>query len=140
MKKYPRNEPCPCGTGRKYKNCCNRKGFVWMIDKDGAVHRQVPLTAEAVELLKAHRVAWTEKYGREPGPDDLMFPDMPSDEVIAGEMADTMEKLGAPPALVHAVRKTGMIVTEDNQHLVPQRDLDEWHRAIDEWHEHNGEP
>ncbi|WP_369124261.1 SEC-C metal-binding domain-containing protein [uncultured Acetatifactor sp.] len=20
-----RNEPCPCGSGRKYKNCCGRK-------------------------------------------------------------------------------------------------------------------
>ena len=21
-KKIPRNEPCPCGSGKKYKNCC----------------------------------------------------------------------------------------------------------------------
>jgi len=20
--KIPRNEPCPCGSGKKYKNCC----------------------------------------------------------------------------------------------------------------------
>ena len=23
--KTPRNAPCPCGSGRKYKNCCLRK-------------------------------------------------------------------------------------------------------------------
>ena len=25
MKKVRRNDPCPCGSGRKYKNCCQRK-------------------------------------------------------------------------------------------------------------------
>ncbi|MBQ4362136.1 MAG: SEC-C domain-containing protein, partial [Lachnospiraceae bacterium] len=24
-KVYP-NDPCPCGSGKKYKNCCGRKG------------------------------------------------------------------------------------------------------------------
>jgi len=25
-KKIPRNSPCPCGSGQKYKNCCGRSG------------------------------------------------------------------------------------------------------------------
>lgn len=25
MKTVGRNEPCPCGSGRKYKRCCSRK-------------------------------------------------------------------------------------------------------------------
>ncbi len=25
-KKIPRNAPCPCGSGKKYKNCCGRSG------------------------------------------------------------------------------------------------------------------
>lgn len=25
-KKIGRNEPCPCGSGKKFKNCCMRKG------------------------------------------------------------------------------------------------------------------
>ncbi len=25
-KKIGRNDPCPCGSGKKYKNCCGRKG------------------------------------------------------------------------------------------------------------------
>lgn len=25
-KKVGRNDPCPCGSGKKYKNCCGRKG------------------------------------------------------------------------------------------------------------------
>ena len=29
-KKIPRNAPCPCGSGRKYKNCCYGKAFDWV--------------------------------------------------------------------------------------------------------------
>jgi preprotein translocase subunit SecA len=25
-KKVARNEPCPCGSGKKYKNCCGKSG------------------------------------------------------------------------------------------------------------------
>ena len=25
MKKIGRNKPCPCGSGKKYKNCCLKK-------------------------------------------------------------------------------------------------------------------
>jgi len=25
-KKIPRNEPCPCGSGKKYKQCCGKSG------------------------------------------------------------------------------------------------------------------
>ncbi len=28
-KKLSRNAPCPCGSGKKYKNCCWDKGFDW---------------------------------------------------------------------------------------------------------------
>ena len=25
-KKIPRNSPCPCGSGKKYKDCCGKSG------------------------------------------------------------------------------------------------------------------
>jgi preprotein translocase subunit SecA len=25
-KKIPRNDPCPCGSGKKYKSCCGKSG------------------------------------------------------------------------------------------------------------------
>lgn len=45
---------------------------------------------------------------------------------------------GSPPAklaphLVYAIRTTGMIVTERNQHTIAKRRLQKWHRAIDEY-------
>ncbi|MFH2116147.1 MAG: SEC-C metal-binding domain-containing protein [Spirochaetota bacterium] len=34
MEKIGRNEPCPCGSGKKYRHCCQREawpcvGSVW---------------------------------------------------------------------------------------------------------------
>jgi preprotein translocase subunit SecA len=26
VKKVARNEPCPCGSGKKYKQCCGKSG------------------------------------------------------------------------------------------------------------------
>jgi len=37
MKKAGRNDPCPCGSGRKFKKCCEadtpgaRNGTFWMV-------------------------------------------------------------------------------------------------------------
>ena len=31
-RKVGRNEPCPCGSGRKYKKCCLPKGIVYEVD------------------------------------------------------------------------------------------------------------
>ena len=49
MKKYPRNEPCPCRSGKKFKWCCLDKGFNWAQNEDGEVVRQVPLSDGARE-------------------------------------------------------------------------------------------
>ena len=44
-----------------------------------------------------------------------------------------MEMAGWDPAYVYAFRKTGLIVTEMNQHLIPTRDLQDWNAAVEEY-------
>src|SRR6266446_916015 len=41
-KKLPRNAPCPCGSGKKYKKCCWGKDFVSEEDHQGALYRSTP--------------------------------------------------------------------------------------------------
>ena len=45
-KRISRNAPCPCGSGKKYKNCCYGKGFEWVEDEDGTVGKSIPMTEE----------------------------------------------------------------------------------------------
>jgi len=35
-------EPCPCGSGRKYKNCCRRQGFKFVKGAEGQVEKKDP--------------------------------------------------------------------------------------------------
>ncbi len=43
-KKVPRNAPCPCGSGTKYKHCCLNKGFEWLVDDDDSLLKSMPVS------------------------------------------------------------------------------------------------
>ena len=72
-KRISRNAPCPCGSGKKYKNCCYGKEFDWVEDKDGTIGKSIPMTEEVVEILQQLRQAFIDEHGREPEPDDPLF-------------------------------------------------------------------
>ena len=54
--KISRNDPCPCGSGKKYKKCCQKKTpsslptYSWM-EKDG-FHSLIPGTPPSSEQLE----------------------------------------------------------------------------------------
>ena len=51
-----------------------------------------------------------------------------------------MKKAGIDPAIIYAYEKTGgLLVTEQNQHLISDKDLSAWHAAIREYEEKHGE-
>jgi len=133
VKKYPRNEPCPCGSGKKYKKCCWDKGFTWAQDEEGDVVRQVPLSDDALAALDELRTEFVRKHGREPGSDDKLFDGLPHSEIVELEMVQAMKKAGIEPAKIYAFEHTGLLVTEDNQHLISDQDLAEWGAAIEEF-------
>ena len=49
-----------------------------------------------------------------------------------------MKVAGLNPAFVYAFEKTGLLVTEQNQHLIPEKDLAEWDAAIEEYERKHG--
>ncbi len=132
-KKLSRNAPCPCGSGKKYKQCCYGKGFHYEEDDSGAIFKSVPLSQEMVDLLEQQRQKFIDKFGREPGPNDLLFFDMPHPEQIEHRTVEAMKRAGLDPAFIHAYEKTGLIVSEENQHLLSDRDLAEWEAAVEEY-------
>jgi hypothetical protein len=137
-KRMSRNAPCPCGSGRKYKHCCIGKGFEWQQDEEGGVYRAMPLSDEMKTILEEQRRRFIEKYGREPGPDDPIFFDLPPLEHVEHQVVQAMKAAGLDPAYVHAYEKTGLLVTEQNQHLIPEKDLDEWDAAVREYEAGHG--
>src|SRR2546428_2919930 len=113
-KKLSRNAPCPCGSGKKYKDCCYSKGFDWLED-----HEDGP---------------------QEAGRDDLFFKDLPPIEHVEHELAQAMKKAGIDPAAIYAFEKTGLIVSEDNVHLIPEKGLAEWRAAVEEYNAQHKKP
>lgn len=135
--KVGRNDPCPCESGKKYKRCCVDKGFTWVQAEDGKFFREIPLDDEMMGILELQRERFIEKHGRPPGPDDSIF-DEPS-ERVEHEVVQTLKNIGVHPAFIYAYEKTGLLVTESNQHMIPESALDEFAAYQDEWFEIHGE-
>ena len=135
-KKLSRNAPCPCGSGRKYKHCCYNKGFEWQQDEAGTVYKSIPMSDEMTDIFEQQRQKFVDKYGREPGPNDPVFFDLPPLEQIEFQTVQAMQKAGIDPAIIYAYEKTGgLLVTEQNKHLISDRDLAQWQAAIAEYEE-----
>jgi len=91
------------------------------------------MTPEMDEAFRDQHRKFVAQHGREPGPDDRIFFDMPHSEQIEHQLVEAMKRAGINPALIHAFEQTGRIVTEENQHLLSKADLDEWQAAIEEY-------
>jgi hypothetical protein len=132
-RRLPPSAPCPCDSGKKYKDCCHDKGFEWQVDDEGNIFKSIPFSEDLAEVIEEQRRKFVEQHGREPGPDDHLFFDMPPLEHAEHFMVQAMKEAGLHPAFVYAFEKTGLIVTEENQHLLSENDLAEWEAAIQEY-------
>jgi hypothetical protein len=137
-KKLSRNAPCPCNSGKKYKHCCWGKGFDWEEDEGGTLYQSTPIPPEVADILQAQRQKFIDQHGREPGPNDPLFFDMPPLEHVEHQTVEAMKQAGLDPAFIYAFEKTGRLVTEQNQHVLPQSALDEWQAAVEEYEGKHG--
>jgi hypothetical protein len=93
----------------------------------------VPVPGEVADALEQQRRKFVERRGREPGPDDPLLFDLPPLEHVEHQMVQAMHEAGLDPAFIYAFERTGLLVTEQNQHLIPEKDLDD--RCIWAWDE-----
>jgi hypothetical protein len=139
-KKISRNSPCRCGSGKKYKHCCYGKDFDYVEDDEGNTFKSIPISPDLADVLQEQRRKFIEKFGREPGPKDQIFFDMPHPEHIEHMTVEAMKEAGIDPAIIYAYEKTGRLVTEDNQHLLSDADMEEWDAALEEYDAKHGTP
>jgi hypothetical protein len=110
------------------------------VDEQGRMGREVPLDPETLAALDEQGRKFRQRFGREPGPDDLLFFDAPPLEQVEHQLVEAMKRAGIDPALIYAFEQTGLLVTEDNQHLIPERDLQAWQTAVGEYHARHRPP
>jgi len=125
------NAKCPCGTGRKYKECCYSKGFHCLVDEEGNITRDVPMSSEVQELIPEIKRQFIQRHGRPPGPDDRLFEGVDL-EAACREVSAAMREAKVDPAYVYAFERTGLLLTEENRHLMPMKDVEEFEAAMAE--------
>ena len=108
QKKLPRQAPCPCGSGKKYGNCCYDKGFEYLTDGDGNIFKSIPMSDELTEVIEEQKWKFQKEQGRDFGPNDKLFFDAPPLEHVEHYMVEAMKKAGLDPALIYAFEKTGL--------------------------------
>lgn len=134
--KIKRNDSCPCGSGKKYKNCCISKKFDWHIDEDGKVIRSIPIEIpEFDEFLNDQKKEFNKIFGRDPGPNDLVFFQqyLTSASQYQNEFIEIMRKVGIREEYIYAYKVTGRIVTEDNMAYLTDAEYQEWSDAVQEY-------
>jgi hypothetical protein len=138
-KKLSRNAPCPCGSGKKYKRCCYGRDFEYLEDEEGNIFKSIPMTDEMGEIIDEQSQRFFQKFGREPGPGDNLFFDMPPVEHAEHFIVEGMKKAGIDPGIIYAFEKTGLLVTEENEHLISDVDRAEWETAVLEYRAKHGD-
>ena len=97
------------------------------------------MSGEVYQAMQDQRQRFVKKFGREPGPSDPLFfdpdadtPQEISEEVLRNEMLKALAAAGVDPAVVYACNKTGLLVSEENMHLLGAEELAEWQQAVEE--------
>jgi hypothetical protein len=127
------NAKCPCRSGKSYARCCSKKNFKWLQDLNGEYYRSVPMHPLVRSVLKEHQKRFKRIFGRLPEGDDPLQFDGIDPEAAEEGIIEAMFKSNIDPELIYAYQKTGLMVTEFNEALIPDVDLQEWDAAINEF-------
>ena len=102
--------------------------------------RKIPVTQELRDMLEQQRVAFREKFGREPGAGDPIFFDPNADQPSPFDedqfhqlMLEGFLLAQMPHHLIYAFLKSGILLTEVNKQYVEPDALEAWNQAIDEY-------
>ena len=108
VKKLGANERCGCGSGEKYKRCCQRKSVAWFVDERGIV-----IDGNYARFSPKLRRYLEETYARANG-GDVMTTYAQAEATYNGltmpERVDYLMGLGLPSDLIYAYQKTGIFL------------------------------
>lgn len=102
----------------------------------------VRLTARGMQIVRELRARFEQKFGRAPGSGDPLSFEAEAD--VSGPIDQlrfdaaiigAMETVGVSPAIIHAYRRTGLLVTEHNVGACSMDDLRSWQAALEEYDE-----
>jgi hypothetical protein len=100
----------------------------------------VRLTPRGMQIVRELRARFEQKFGRVPGSGDPLS--FPAEADVSGPVDQhrfdaaivaAMEVVGVSPAVIHAYRRTGLLVTEQNVGACSPDELRRWQAALEEY-------
>lgn len=131
-KKISKNQFCPCGSGKKYKDCCEKKELKWM-SQNSKITKLLPINNVVSYSIKDLSRRFTKILGRKPYGYESLFKMLGMIEGSYEKLFSQMTDLNLPLDRQYATLKTGMFLTEFNYEQFPDSDLDEWDEAIEKF-------
>ena len=139
---YDDVKPCPCGSQKTYNTCCKLKSIRWGFDESGALVKQLPMSLETEEKLKATDHLFEQYYGRKPDKEDYVFSFTPiyQDELLFKVM-QALRLSGIPPEDIYAYYKTdGLLASSVNDQFISEKDKKDYMNYRDEYCKAINEP
>lgn len=131
-RKVSKNQLCPCGSGKRYKDCCEKKELKWIF-QNGKITKLLPMNHVVSNSIKDITETFTKTLGRAPYGYEPLFKMLGILDVSFGKIFSQMTDLNLPFAQQYATIKTGMFLSEFNYEQFSDLDLEEWDSAIEEF-------
>lgn len=120
----------------------NRGVESWSIKNEvgDVVEKNIALPPEVSAFLAEILREYEERFGSPPSREmtigevaEKVDRPWPTQEEFHAQTAEAMRQAGMRPEFIYAFEKTGRLISEENRHLVDEKDLREWEDAIAEF-------
>lgn len=130
---WDKNELCPCGSGKKYKNCCQKKKIKYYKSKNENEYvKSIPINPILEPILYNEKLKFKKLFGRTPGENDyvqggILLKDFT--RVIKLYKRNDCQNV----ALLYAYDKTGIIPWKGNIDLLPEVEINKFKSYVKEY-------
>lgn len=131
---YPDTMPCPCGSNKKYKDCCKKKKVEYFLDGN-ILTKSIPIHNEVHKMLEVEIERFKQLYGRDLKDEEFVctFSPIYNDDNMM-HMIYAFRNAGIPENKIYAYYKTdGLIPCELNEDIMPEKDIEEFKFYCEEY-------
>lgn len=125
-KRVGRNDPCPCGSGKKYKKCCLNlhQAPKPRYNPTPEEQRRGRLALHKLQMMVGAAASSVSVYVQD---------DVENIEQGRESVANALASAGIPAAEIYAYRKTGLLLHGASKAMHPAADVAAWDAAVTEY-------
>lgn len=126
------NDQCPCGSGKKYKDCCKKKDIKYCYKDENTYTKEIKMDDEVVDSLFITEAQFKKMFGRPTGNDDFVIYGM-LDNQMDREIRKMKLAEEIPNEYLYAYDRTGLLLSPYNYNKLSDMDIQEFKEAQEEY-------